>query len=231
MTAPPLTQAHITAQERLRAITTVAVANAWRHLPGYDENNVQQWLDAVVPIVVAAQRQSVAVTNAYLARALKTGPAPVNAAQVAAAARNGTSPTTVYRRPFITVWTALQNGTPWTDAVDEGLHRATAAAATDIQLAARATFAAVQDADPGIRGYRRVPDAGACQFCLTVAGAIVKSARAMPLHPHCGCSLEPVIDTVADTPLPDTVAVHDHGELGPVLAAPGQHFTTEHELP
>lgn len=30
--------------------------------------------------------------------------------------------------------------------------------------------------------------------------------------------------------LSSAVAVHTHGELGPVLTAPGEHFTGEHDL-
>lgn len=48
----------------------------------------------------------------------------------------------------------------------------------------------------------------------------------MPLHNNCGCSLEPVLDDFpGDTPLPDTVAVNEHGELGPILGGPDHEFT------
>jgi hypothetical protein len=48
----------------------------------------------------------------------------------------------------------------------------------------------------------------------------------MPLHNHCGCSLEPVLDDVTPTPLPEGVAVHEHGELGLVLGDPAHDFTS-----
>lgn len=44
-----------------------------------------------------------------------------------------------------------------------------------------------------IVGWRRVANAGACIYCQTLEGAFVKSADAMPMHPGCGCTLEPVL--------------------------------------
>jgi hypothetical protein len=144
--------------------------------------------------------------------------------------RGGVDPQTVYRRPFVTVWSALGAGKLWQDAVAAGLNRATSTAAMDVQLASRAAFREVQAADDQIRGYTRVPDGGACAFCLEVAGAFVKSADAMPLHNRCGCSLEPVLSTQPTTPVPDGVAVHEHGELGPVLTDPAHDFTAGSDL-
>jgi hypothetical protein len=183
----------------------------------------------VLPTIAAAQHQSVALTEAYLARALERQPIGVDpAGLIGASVRNGTDPATVYTRPFIVLWAALKDGKPWAEAFRMGQDRAVSAAATDVQLSQRATFDAVQRVDSRIVGYVRVPDATACGFCERVAGAFVKSGAAMPLHPNCGCTLDPVERDMRITPLPEGVAVHDHGELGPVLTAPGQHFTTEH---
>src|SRR4051794_19937682 len=43
-----------------------------------------------------------------------------------------------------------------------------------------------------IVGYRRVVDGDCCDFCAAVDGAFVYSDDPMPLHPGCGCSVEPV---------------------------------------
>jgi hypothetical protein len=221
-----LADAHITAQERLRGLVEAAVTRAWAGLPGTDDADVAGWLATVVPIVTTGQATSVALTDAYLAQALQRPPAGIVAADIIPGLRGGVGADEVYRRPFVTLWTALKDGRRYEDAAAAALARATSSAAMDVQLASRATFQAAQDADPAIRGYRRVPDGGACTFCLTVAGAKVNSAAAMPLHNRCGCSLEPITDTVTPTPVPDTVAVHEHGELGPVLADPAHDFTT-----
>lgn len=225
---PLLVSAHIEAQARLRGLVSRAVQGIWTGLPGYDEENVANWLARVVPVVLAGQRQSAALTDAFIARAMRRAPIGIKAETVTgAAARNGVAPQEIYRRPFVTVWTALGNGQALEQAVTAGLARARSTAAMDIQLASRSTLTAIEQADGDIRGWQRVADPGACEFCQQVDGAFVKSAAAMPLHNHCGCTLEPLTSRAGTSPVPDGVAVHMHGELGPVLTSPDHHFTSE----
>lgn len=223
--ASALARAHIDAGERLRTYAAEAVGAAWQRLPGYDESDVDAFLAAAVPVVAAAQRQSVIVTDAYLARSLRRQNLGIDPAVVLAAVRGATGPQEVYRRPFVTVWTALAAGKAFEDAIAAGLAHATSSARMDVQLAMRQTMQTAQDRIPEIRGYRRVADPGACDYCSAIDGAFVKSADAMPLHNGCGCGLEPITDPVAATPVPDDVAVHSHGELGPVLGSADHNFT------
>jgi hypothetical protein len=148
----------------------------------------------------------------------------------------------VYRRPFVTVWTALGVGREWERAVGEGLARLTSTAQTDVQLAMRNTLRAVGEADDLILGYQRVPDAGACNFCLLVSGQRYRTGDLMPIHNHCGCGVD-VITTINrhefsgkptnDLTIPPDappVEVREHGELGPVLVNADHDFTTEGDL-
>lgn len=225
-----LARAQITAQERLRAIAALGVERAWAGLRGYDEENVETFLSRAVPVVVAAQRQSVTITEAFLSRSLGRRPAGVAPSLLTGAAvRAGVEPEETYRRPFVTVWTALKEGRQYEQAVAAGLARARSTAATDVQLTQRATLDAVQRSDRTIRGWRRVADAGACEFCQKIDGAFVKSASAMALHPGCGCSLVPVETPVGPSAVPEGVSVRSHGELGPTLGSPDHDFTTEAE--
>lgn len=201
----------------------------WRGLPAYDRKDVDGWLERVVPTVLTAQRASASLVDAFIALSLERQPLGIDTEKlVGAAVRSGTSPEVVYSRPFVNVWSALGNGTAYEDAVASGLARAKSAAAMDTQLSMRAAAGAVQAADDGIFGYQRVADSGACEFCSMIDGAYVKFADASPLHPNCGCGLEPL---TAPHPraakLPSGVAVHEHGELGPVLTSPDFNFTTE----
>lgn len=228
---PALTDAHIATLAAIRNATRTGVANAWQALAAYDEAQVQQFLAQAVPIVTAGQQHAARVTDAYIAAMLGRQPLGIPTAAVTGAAiRAGATPAEVYRRPFITVWTALAAGTPYIQAVHDGLARATNLAATDVQLTSRATFEQLQQRDPAILGYRRQADPGACKFCQLVDGAFVKSANAMPLHPGCGCGLEPITSHFDATPTPAGVAIHDHGELGPTLSDPAHDFTTPSEL-
>jgi len=235
-----LADSQIRLNKRLRDQTTRAVIRIWRGLPGYDAANVDQWLSQVLPVVLAAQRQEVALTEAYIARALDRPVVGVDPDLLTgAAARNGSSPEDVYRRPFVVVWSALADRVEWADAVGLGQARATSTAATDVQLSMRQTLSAVGQADPDIAGYQRVADGDACQFCLMLDGAQFRTSTPMPIHPFCGCGVEPVVYTrgfanrnnlakfnADKAVVPKGVAVNSHGELGPVLGSPDEQFTS-----
>jgi hypothetical protein len=166
--------------------------------------------------------------------ALERAPLGVDADRIVAGLRGGADPATVYERPFVTIWTALSGGTPWEKAVSQGLDRAVSAAGMDVQLAFRSTANEVGQQDDNIYGYQRVADDGACDFCMEVDGAYLKDADASPLHNNCGCGVDPLTaphPRAAFLPsgasVHDTFAIHEHGELGAVLTAPDDHFTTE----
>lgn len=229
-----LADAHITAMQRIRALVEQLVTQAWTGLPAYDEQNVPEFTDLVVPVILAAQRQSAALTDAYIARALERQPLGIPAELVTGAAvRAGTAPADVYRRPFVTIWTALQNGTDWQAAVNAGLERATSTAAMDVQLTMTHTLREIGSRDDRIVGFQRVPDAGACTFCQLVSGQRYRTDQLMPLHNRCGCGVDVITtadrhlftgNAANDLDLPAGVAVEQHGELGPVLADPAHTF-------
>lgn len=228
--------AHIAAKLRLQAAAAAAAAAVWDGLPAYDRENVDQFLVTALPLLEGANVQSVALTEVYLAHVLGRQPLGVDAAAVVAGIRDGAAPADVYSRPFVTVWSALSRGTPFDEAVRFGRERAQSAAAMDVQLAFRDTIARVGEADDRIMGFRRVANGGACAFCREVDGAQFRTETPMPLHNGCGCGVEVVEYTrgrrreLTPTSTPETVAVHEHGELGPVLADPAHDFTTVSQL-
>lgn len=226
MAPSPLTEAHIEAQRRLRLAVVTVIERAWRDLPGFDRADVPAFLDTAVPAVLAGQRQSVALTEAYLARFLGRQPLGVNPEALIGSGIRGADPREVYTRPFVTLWTSMSNGTAYEDAVNAGLARAKNTAAMDVQMSMRATSQAVQTADEGVYGYQRVADGGACPFCEAIDGAYVKFADAAALHDNCGCGLEPLTKPhPRAAKLPSGVAVSEHGELGAVLHSADTHFT------
>jgi hypothetical protein len=235
--AHPLAEAHILGQARLRVITRGAIERIWGDLPGYDRRNVDEWLSRVLPVVSTSQRASVALTEAYLASYLERAPLGLDGGAILERARVGASAEEVYFRPFVNVWSALGAGKSFEDAIASGLARATGSAAMDVQLAMRETAGEVQEAGDGIYGYQRVADGGACEFCQAIDGAYLKSGDASPLHNNCGCGLEPLTaphPTAAFLPsgeaVRDDFAIREHGELGAVLVAPDQQFTSESEI-
>jgi len=220
--ASPLAEAHIAAQARLRGLTVRTLTRIWNELPGYDRENVDEWLSRVLPVVLTAQRTAGNLTEAYLARAMDRQPFGT----VPDYPRNDASPDEVYQRPFVTLWGKLGEGLMFADASSAALARATSTAAMDVQMAMAQTARAVGTADPLIQRFQRVADAGACAFCQEVDGAILNSDDAMPLHNNCGCGIEPLTEARPVTPVSQNVAVHQHGELGPVLGSAEHDFTT-----
>lgn len=244
----PLVSAHIEGEARLRRLASQALAGIWADLPGYDRKNVDEWLARALPVIATAQRSSVALTEAFMSQYLGRRPLGLNPAELTGAAvRNGTEPAEVYERPFVTLWSALGEGTAFAEASNAALARATSTGTMDVQLSMRATADAIDQADESFYGYTRVADGDACAFCQEVDGAYVKASGgfAMALHNNCGCGLEPNLEPHRGAvhlpdgtrvreyqhgPLNGTVAVHEHGELGAVLTAAGDHFTAESHL-
>lgn len=221
-----LVAAHIAAKARLQTFASRIAVASWDHLPGYDKANVDEFLSRTLPPLQGANLQAVALTEAFLAHRLGRAPLGADASSIVAGIRNGAGPADVYSRAFVQVWSALGKGTPWQDAVQAGRSRVASAAATDVQLSFRDTLVDVGQADPQITGYARAADGNACDFCQEVDGARLASEDALPLHNGCGCGVDVLTEPFKPTPKPDTVAIHDHGELGPVLAAPGETFTS-----
>lgn len=274
-------EAQIVVQTRLQQLVIAAVARAWDNLPGYNEADVAVFLRIVVPLILAAQRQSAAITNAYLARELGRPPAALDITRVigaairsstpevvaavrehtpqleaavttpvAPAAPAGVPPEVVYRRPFVTTWTALARDKPMPEAIAAGRAHATASAAMDVQNTMRHTLVAVAELDGTILGFRRVPNADACELCKLAAGRRYRKSELIGIHEHCRCTVKVITaanrDDFVGKPENDlalnpgavlvnadgtvAAATRLHGELGPVLVNANHRFTGPDEL-
>lgn len=167
----------------------------------------------------------------------------------------------VYGRPFVTVWTALSEGKPLEQAIAMGEKRAQDLAATDLQLAKTHTAKRVMAREPSIVGYRRVlTNVRACGLCVVASTQRYHRDDLMPIHPGCDCGVAPIIGTrdpghvideqrlkqahdaiaarfgedapnARDIDYRQVLVTHTHGEIGPVLAVRGQHFTGPSAIP
>lgn len=237
-----LAERHIKLNAALRKRTVEAITRIWYALPDHRNDSLASWLETAPALVEAARRQQVAITEAYIARALDRPVIGVSPDEIMDGYRNGADPQDVYKRPFSDVWTALSNGTPYAAAAQQGLARAVQTAATDVQMAMRDTSMLAQR-EYGFWGYQRVANGDACAFCQEVDGAYVKGPDlVMDLHPGCGCGLEVMeephkgaallpdgtrIRLYQYGPLNENVTVVEHGELGSVLADPSHDFSTQ----
>lgn len=203
MAAPDTARAYADLLGRMRARTVGTVGVAWDALGAYDEDQVGRWLQMVVPVVAGAQRQAATLTAGYVRRTvLDAGGQPDDVVidpegSVGAAVRNGTPPEEVYRRPFVTVWTALKAGTPWVAAVGQGRTRALVAVQQDVQFAARQAAKDAMAGQPSIVGYRRVLGAGEnCGKCITASTQRYHKSELMPIHARCRCTVAPIVGTL-----------------------------------
>lgn len=223
---------------RTREAVGSAVANQWQRLGSYNEADVPEFVDRITPIIAAGQTRAVALSNAYVSRKLSSVPFGLNVPDLRSTLRNGTPPQTVYRRPFVTVWTALKNGDDYGDAVQAGQAQAESSSLMDVALAMTAAYVAfgALSASSGeeIVAWRRVAESPCCDYCQMLDGVHTGPTEPQPLHNRCGCTADPITrrspgnhvgegDTIGD------VTIQQHGELGPVITQAGDHFTTEAE--
>lgn len=180
-------------------------------------------------------------------------PRGIDPRSVTTEALRGIGTAEMWQRVGVTVWTALSRGASLPDAVDQGLTRAISLATTNLQLAKTHTSRSILSADPGVVGYRRVLEGvGSCGLCAVASTQRYHDGDLMPIHPGCDCSVAPIygtadpgrvidpdalsdiretlevrfgVETNRAEDLRDQLVVHEHGEIGPVLAVRGQTFT------
>lgn len=166
----------------------------------------------------------------------------------------------VYRRPFVTVYKSLAKGDDITTAVDKGGTRLAEVAEADLQQTyAQASQAAMQalprDATPS--GWRRtLHGPNSCPRCVLASTQLFTVDTLNPMHPQCDCTVDPVFGSAPPaSPARDAQVraaitkltgksdlspaelrqlvgsmVAEHGELGPMLVRPGDHFTAQGDL-
>ncbi|MEU0991998.1 hypothetical protein [Streptomyces sp. NPDC005953] len=170
------------------------VLAAFDSLTSYRDADALAFIDRVVPVIVGAQQQMAAVTDAYLtatiADMLGTSAAPAGV-QLPEDLR-GISPTEVYRRPFVQTWTALADGKDFPTAVGEGRTRLLSITETDLQLA-RTHSARETMERSGTRFYRRrLKGTKNCALCTIASTQRYRVENLMPIHPGCHCQPEPI---------------------------------------
>ena len=201
MTAPAqpapvaLQAAYAQQTQQLRNITVAALVAAWLGLRSWRDADIKRFLHSAEPILAASLRRMSATTSWYLTRSLRdlTGrPVPVPTPQLAYP-RAGVDPAIVYARPFRDVWTALGDGKPLEQALQDGQRRLEKLAQTDLQLAKTHTAREVLAREDDIVGYRRVLEgAYSCVLCIVASTVRYHKADLMPIHPGCDCGIEPI---------------------------------------
>lgn len=240
--ADPITRKYQAELKRTREAVTSRVSSYWDRLPDFRDNRIPGFLAATLPVVEAGQQRAVALTSAYLSRRLNLPPVGLNVAALTGAnIRNGVEPAVVYRRAFETVWSSIES-IGYAAAVQKGLARLSATADMDVAISSRnANLAFRETKGARIIGWTRISELNCCEYCQSIDGTQTGPTEPLPLHNRCGCTAEPITQqsSFSNTALIALgavigtavgVVIHDHGELGPVITAAGDHFTTEAEL-
>lgn len=229
----------------------------------YRDEDADAFVEQVLPAVLGVQQQMGALTDAYLSAMVADmfgGSALTRGVELPAALR-GTPPGEVYRRPFVTVWTALSQGKPMTEAIRQGQNRLTSITGTDLQLARTEATRQVLSRDGRVQFYRRVLRGSYnCAMCVIASTQRYRKERLMPIHPGCDCGtrplptgqdpgqviepelLEAAHDAVARGTgeidrggrLPDyrdIIIDRKHGELGELMALRRHDFTGPKDIP
>lgn len=222
----------------------------------YRDADVALFVRQVAPVVLAGRRQVSAMTDAYLTQVLQqSGIKAPRRGPIDTAALRGVPVEDVYARPYQTVWTSLSKGDAFDAAVSAGAARLGILIATDMQMAKTYTSRDVLSHSKGVTGYQRVPSGvNTCALCELASTQMYSRDDLMPIHPSCGCSVEPVTrdnpwdqaaaderygnahaaaqDQLGESDIngraPDyrkAIAVRDHGEIGPVLVRAADRFT------
>lgn len=223
------------------------VGQAWGELGG------EEFIAAAADLDRGSQQAAVGLADAYMAEqvAASTGetvaPLGVDPDEVGRRA----DPDEVWSRPGKQEAIARSRG-----GQGSGLVTAQQLIRTNTQLAARDTAHAWTSSDDRIVGYRRVlgPQRN-CGLCVTASTQRYKKQALMPIHPHCACTVEPIVGDQDPGQLIDPerlefvksqadettrealsrlridpddlpeVAVREHGELGPTLSNAAHDFT------
>lgn len=257
-----LTDRYTALSTSLRDRVVQFVLAAFDGLGSYRDADAALFIERALPVVLAAQQQMGTLTDAYLTALIAdmTGGTAAPAGVVIDQAVRGVPPDEVYRRPFVTAYSALARGHDYLDAIGQARTRLLSITETDMQLAR--TQAARQSMTRGGARYfrRRMTGSRNCALCTIASTQRYRVENLMPIHPGCHCEPEPlpgdkdpghVIDEqllkdahdaiARDTGKSDAggrspdyrqlIITREHGEYGPLLAVRRHEFTGPDDVP
>lgn len=255
-----LVAAQAAAREKLADATSGAVAGVVsRFSAWYADGEAEKLAATLAKLTRSGQRQTAAITDAYLARVLSvltgrrykpTGVVPVDGL------RTGVTSQEAYDRLARKYRYLVAEGTETAAALRQVTERGSVMAGMDLQLAHRAQFEKAVAEHPEITAWRRIvrPElsaGGTCGLCVVAADRLYYRSDLLAVHERCKCEVLPVVgeqdpglnlnatdlqafyDAAGSTSGKDLkrvrISVERHGELGNVLREDGQHFRDAEE--
>lgn len=176
--------------------------NRFRTLGSWRDADVVEYDRAIKNVLGGLKRQATNLaTGFHRAVAENSGEAftapTITAANLTTEAlRNGATAETVWRRPFVDLWTALDNGKTMTEAIEAGAFRARSLATTELQLARRNASFQARSRNDRIVGYvRTLTGRENCALCYVASTQRYNRGQLMPIHPGCDCGELPIYGT------------------------------------
>jgi len=167
----------------------------WGGSPSYRDADADRIIALLVPRVEAGQARIAQLTDAYIARVVASelggGIVRGTVADVSTEALRGVPADEVYRRPFVTAYTELSQGSTLTAAVSAGGARLASIVDTGMQLAR--THSARQAGErTGVELWRReLTGRENCGLCTIASTQRYHRGDLMPIHGNCDCIPKP----------------------------------------
>lgn len=238
-----------------------ALTGLFRGLGAWRDPDAERFVVQAVPLVAGSKRTMASITSVYIADQASVAagkpvaPPPIPDSAVLNLRR--VDPAVVYRRPFVTMRMALAKGEDFPVAVERGVNRLSQVVEGDMQQVHSSAARAAMQALPAAvapSGWRRTLQGTVnCGMCVVASTQLYTVDTLNPMHPNCDCGVSPVfgphpavgpertaevkaaIEEITGGKTSRYSALRDlvveHGELGPLLVRPKDHFTSEAELP
>lgn len=166
------------------------VETYWGRMGSWRDADVDRFLDAVTPRIMAGRLAVANLTDAYLARTLERE--PVGAIDVTTL-RNGAPIEEVYRRPAVTLYNELSNGKSFPAALTAATARLVGMVGTDLQLSMQHQARASMGNAKGVEAFRRtLTGRENCALCMIASTQRYWKKDLLPIHPGCDCGVEPL---------------------------------------
>lgn len=204
-------------QQRLRLEQMVGAAGVRAFMQNL--GNQADGVALMLRLVQSGQQAMAGLVDAYMAQSLELQPQGLDTGAYTVSALRSQNPAEVYAQPYAAMTVALQRGEQQDAAIRSGQAKVMKLSATDLQLAQTHAAQDWMQAEPTVTGWRRVADAGACDLCQLAATRVYHTGDLMPIHEHCRCGVEPVVELKPDLSPIDAVVRVAHGDIGPRLLA------------
>lgn len=219
------------------------IESQWLRLSSWKDADILRFAKQVAPVVEGGQAQIGNLTAGYLStlNLIATGSRDsvgIPREAMSSQSLRGVEGVELFQRTGSTIYFGLSQGKPLNMLVAKAGQRAISMARTNLQLSSTHSARIAMSDNQRIIGYRRVLSGSeVCGICEIASQNKYKTEELMPIHVGCNCSVAPiygnsdpakVIDSKiesSDNRADDGIEVHEHGEIGPVLAIKGQHFT------